>query len=174
MNRPKKIAVVGPESCGKTSLAQQLTVLLEGIFVPEVARYYLEAKQEKYDLNDLILIHRKQLDLELEAESKGDRWIVCDTTPLVIEIWANEVFKTVPDEFINKVQEQSYGLYLLCSPDLPWEPDPLRENPKDRNRLFQLYKNQLDQRNLPYSVISGKGSERLSMAFESIKKTFGL
>jgi nicotinamide riboside kinase len=174
LNRSIKIAVVGPESCGKTTLSQQITVLLEGILVPEFARFYLEEKGRNYNLNDLLFIHKKQLALEQESLSKGNRWIVCDTTPLVIEIWAKEVFGEIPEEITATHQAHSYEFYLLCAPDIPWSPDPLRENPHDRDRLFALYQKRLQDLNVPFAVVTGSGSQRLMNAFEFVKSFFQL
>jgi nicotinamide riboside kinase len=164
-----KIAVVGPESCGKSTLAQQLTVLLEGILVPEYARYYLADKTEKYLLNDLIHIHEKQLELEQDALSRGNRYIVCDTSPLVIELWAAEVFGKIPTEISNTHQPHSYACYLLCAPDIPWVADPLRENPHDRERLFLLYQKKLDELKTPYGIVKGQGHQRLLNAYDFLK-----
>jgi nicotinamide riboside kinase len=164
-----KIAVVGPESCGKSTLAKQLTVLLEGILVPEFARFYLENKAGKYHLEDLIHIHEKQLELEQDALSRGNRFIVCDTTPLVIEIWATEVFGKIPSEISNSHQPHSYAFYLLCAPDIPWVPDRLRENPNDRERLFVLYQKKIDELKVPYGIVTGQSHQRLLNAYGLIK-----
>jgi nicotinamide riboside kinase len=43
------------------------------------------------------------------------------------------------------VKHHRYDFTLLCSPDLPWVHDSLRENPNDRDRLFIKYKSMLDQ-----------------------------
>ena len=61
-------------------------------------------------------------------------------------------------------ERRQYDLWLLCKPDLPWEPDPLRENPDDRERLFERYEELLDQLGKPYAVISGAGELRTLLA----------
>lgn len=67
-----------------------------------------------------------------------------------------------------------YDLYLLCNTDLPWEADPLRENPDDRDKLLMMYKYELESRNLPYALISGTGDARSKMAIEAIAQYFEL
>ena len=59
--------------------------------------------------------------------------------------------------------------YFLCSPDIPWEEDPLRENPKDRKRLFTLYENNLIEKGWPYSVLKGSVEERKQEVIKSLK-----
>ncbi len=61
-----------------------------------------------------------------------------------------------------------FDLFLLCYPDLPWEFDPLRENPDNREDLFILYKKTLDSLNLPYSLINGQGDQRLKKAIKAV------
>ena len=34
--------------------------------------------------------------------------------------------------------------FIYYKPDIPWESDPLRENPYDRIKLFEIYKMELD------------------------------
>jgi len=57
----------------------------------------------------------------------------------------------------------------LCKPDIPWEPDPLRENGGEvREKLYEIYKAELVQRNLPFVEIRGEGGERLQNAIDAI------
>ena len=72
--------------------------------------------------------------------------------------------------FCDHVQEIDY--YLLCAPDIPWEPDPLRENGGHmREKLFHLYMQVLETHKLRYEIISGPGEERLSKAIFALNKT---
>jgi nicotinamide riboside kinase len=57
---------------------------------------------------------------------------------------------------------------LLCSPDIPWEPDPLRENPHDRDRLFQVYLAMLEKLRKPYAIIAVGRRKRLKDAMRAI------
>jgi nicotinamide riboside kinase len=70
------------------------------------------------------------------------------------------------------IEKHRYDLYLLCNTDLPWEYDPLRENPDDRERLFELYKKELEDRGFSFAIISGTGKERLENAVKAIKEYF--
>jgi nicotinamide riboside kinase len=57
----------------------------------------------------------------------------------------------------------------LCTPDLPWEEDPLREHPEQRAELFAIYLTELKQRNLPFVVIEGQNEKRLQQALTAIE-----
>jgi nicotinamide riboside kinase len=59
--------------------------------------------------------------------------------------------------------------YFLCSPeDIDWQPDPLRENPNDRDRLFDIYEKELIFYKRDYTILRGNMSERLQTAFYKI------
>ncbi len=91
---------------------------------------------------------------------KKQKLIICDTTLQTIKIWSLEKFKKYDDWFLT--QENNYTHYLLCDPSIPWEPDPLRENPTDRDRLFNLYLKELE--GLKVTIISGDKTERLNQS----------
>jgi nicotinamide riboside kinase len=62
-------------------------------------------------------------------------------------------------------------LFLLCAPDLPWEPDPLRVLP-DANRrweIHRLFESLLRERGLPYVVLQGFGEERWHSALPAVR-----
>ncbi|QLG88940.1 ATP-binding protein [Chitinibacter bivalviorum] len=160
----KRIAIVGPESCGKTQLAQELSRELHAPWVPEFARPWFAAQQRThYDLDDIIAIARGQLALEAQL-ALGTQWLLCDTSVLVCIIWAEVRFGFCPEELASLWHPQDYALHLLLEPDLPWEADPLRENPIDRDVLFQRYESALQAKNTVFVRIAGHGKARLSCA----------
>ena len=62
------------------------------------------------------------------------------------------------------VRDTGYTWRLLCRPDIPWEPDPLRENPHDRDRLFAVWEREMQALGLPYTIIEGTEEERMRAA----------
>ena len=56
---------------------------------------------------------------------------------------------------MQQIQKQKFEerFYLLCKPDIKWEKDPLREHPKNRMELFQLYKKELENLNHKYYIL---------------------
>ncbi|MEL7147495.1 MAG: ATP-binding protein, partial [Bacteroidota bacterium] len=65
-HRVFRIAIVGPESTGKTTLARSLAKHLQTSWVPEFARQYLEDLGRDYQKSDLVTIARGQLKTEDE------------------------------------------------------------------------------------------------------------
>jgi nicotinamide riboside kinase len=166
MRRPTQtVLITGPESSGKSTLARTLAWITDGIYVEEVARKYLHQRDGKYEESDLLHICRKQLDQQQLALEAGANYVFCDTGPEVIEVWSRVKYGRV-DSRITKIREQQqYDLVILCSPDLPWEPDPLREAPDAESwwRLFEAYRQIIG----PHRVI--EGDFRIAQAIRALQ-----
>lgn len=155
----QKVIFTGPESSGKTTMAKWYAEQIGGVYVPEFARIYFQSGNENYDLKDLQNIGRGQLAL-LESADQFDQQAVCDTGMLVIKTWAELKFDAQL-EFVNtSIVQDNLVLYILCKPDIPWEPDPLREDEHSRNELFEHYKMLLNKYQLRYQVLSGTLEDR--------------
>lgn len=168
----KKIAIVGPESSGKSALAIQLSRHFKAPLVVEYAREYLTARNGVYHPKDLIEIAKGQLKLEESALQKASNLIICDTNLLVIKIWSLYKYKTCAEEIEKGWKESNYDLQLLLRPDLVYQEDPLRENPvfEERELLFQEYENELKAQNASYAIVEGKGEKRVKNALKEISK----
>ncbi len=168
------VAIVGPESSGKTTLARALAEHFDAPWVAEVARDHLSSGggyDAKYDAAKLDQIARAQLDAEQHARATHRHLVILDTDLLVIDIWWRERFGRPPNwlvELLARTAHEPRRRYLLCPPDLPWEADPLRENPHDRERLYDLYQRRLTELGASYQVISGAGSGRTAVAISAI------
>ena len=169
---PRKIAIVGPESTGKTTLAQQLAEKLHTVWVPEYAREYLEQLERPYERKDLIDMAKGQLALERNLLSKAQKYLICDTNFLVIKIWSEFKYGTL-DPLLEELSNlNSFDLHFLTYIDLPWTFDPQRENPdlEDRARLFELYEAQLKQGRHSYHVLKGNQEDRLQAAMDILEE----
>ncbi len=168
--KPFKITLVGPESTGKSSLCLSLTHYYKGVSVAEYARTYLNEIKRAYTKADIIYIHQQQILLENLAEQKTSTVLFSDTSPIVTKVWLAEKYACNDLEIDDDFKLQHYDLFLLCVPDLIWTPDPLRENEKDRPRLFSIYENLLLANHKPFEHISGEGENRLLSAIAAIEK----
>ena len=168
----RKVAIVGAESSGKTTLAVALGAALGGVVVEEFARTYLQEHGPHYTEADLLTIAVAQARAEDAAMARSAelqaRAVVCDTDMLTIRIWSEEKFGRCDPWIIEASEHRPYDLCLLCRPDIPWEPDPLRENPHDRDRLFNVYEAMLKELGKPFVVIGGTPKERLGHALDAI------
>ncbi len=159
-----KIVITGPESTGKTALARSLATHFRAPFVPEFARSYLEEHGPSYVEKDLLTIAQGQVVAEERVVKGLPPLVVCDTDLLTIRIWSEEKYGRCHPWIVQQTEQRPYDLWLLCKPDLPWAPDPLRENPDDRDRLFELYADRMDELGKPFMMISGEGPLRTSLA----------
>jgi len=170
----KKIAITGPESTGKSMLAMQLAEHYGTVWVPEFAREYIDKLGRPYVESDILEIAKGQLLLELAAEKRiavppnQTNYLFCDTELLVTKIWSEVRFGHCDPWILKKIETRVYDIYLLCYIDLPWVDDPQREHPEMREHLFNLYHEELLERNLNFRVVSGIGEARLNKAINFI------
>lgn len=173
MNPPiKKIALIGPESTGKSSLAKRLSEFFKTSWVPEFARGYISSLDRKYTLEDIEYCAKEQLVIEEREEKKANRFLFCDTELIIARVWCEDVFKTVPGWMEEKIQTHRYDLFLLTDFDIPFRQDDVRENPHRRKFFFEWYRRELDRRNFPYEIISGDGEQRFSNALSAVGNIF--
>lgn len=165
-----KISITGPESTGKSELAEHLAKEFETLWVPEYSREYLAGINRPYNEGDILEIAKGQVKKEDEMMHKANKFLLCDTDILVNYIWSLDKYGHCDPWIGEQLEKRKYDLYLLCNTDLPWEEDPLRENPHDRDELFALYELKLKMLDFPYRVISGTGDERYTNAIKAIKE----
>jgi NadR type nicotinamide-nucleotide adenylyltransferase len=167
-----RIALIGAESTGKTTLAQQLAAHYNTLWVPEFSRNYVAGLARAYTLDDILLIAKQQLEEESAMMKKANRFLFADTELIISKVWCEDVFGECPGWISEQLHKTRYDLYLLTDTDLDWEQDPVRENPHRRKYFFDLYKKHLDELGAAYETISGKGDDRLRNALNAIEKNF--
>ncbi len=170
---PKKIAILGPESTGKSQLAEELAAHYRTVFVPEYAREYLNTFGPNYVKDDLLKIAKKQFKNNIDFQKQAPEILFSDTELLVLKIWSEVKYKNVDSWILENLKKQNFDLYLLTDIDLAWEYDPLRENPNERSFLLKLYEKELQELKFPYVKISGQGIERTQNAIRAIENFFG-
>ncbi len=163
-----KIAVVGPESSGKTFLAEKLAAHYNCLWVPEYAREYLERLNAPYSKDDVESIAKGQISGEDAAAIQSEQLLLCDTNLLVIKIWMDDKYGSTPKWIEEEILHRKYDLHLLTAPDIPYEDDPLRENPERGEYFFKQYEQLLLELKFPYKIISG--NERVKQAVRELEK----
>ena len=166
----KKIALTGPESSGKSTLARQLATYFDAPMVPEYARLFLSLLGRRYVEADLMRIAAGQLRWEEALAATGSPLLICDTELTVIKVWSEHKYGRCAPELSAAWARRGYDLVLLCRPDIPWAYDPLREHPEGREALFERYEAALASSGRPYVVVEGTAEQRLRQAVDVIKK----
>ena len=171
---PLRIAVVGVESTGKTSLTQALAAHYACLAVKEIARDYIDNLNRKYTEDDLLEIAHLQKDAELrcasEARRRGDSLVICDTTLLTIYIWGIVWFERSDAWIVQHMQQHAYAHHLLTDVHVPWTADPQRGFSKlsGRKALHALYLEKLKQYNWTYTQLRGDKNAYLQQATSKI------
>jgi NadR type nicotinamide-nucleotide adenylyltransferase len=164
----RKIVITGPESTGKSTLAEELARHYKTLWVREYARSYLEVLKRPYEKHDLIEIAKGQIQAEDEQLSRANRVLICDTDLTVLKIWSQHKYGTVHPFILENLRNRSYDLYLLPYIDLPWKYDPQREHPHLREYLFDVYERELRSRGIDYVILKGSYAQRISTAIKAI------
>lgn len=164
------IAFTGPECSGKTTLAQALSEQVNGVFVPEYVRSFFEDRSISYNKNDLDIIAKGQLQAIESAKKENPEVLLVDTEMLVMKIWSDEKFNETSQFISQAYQNQAYDLIVLCKPNIPYETDELRENPFDRERLYEVYLAELLTSGQNFIEVEGTLSERTHIIRKEIQK----
>ena len=94
-----KIAIVGPESTGKSTMSAYLAEHYNTVWVPEFARGYCENLTEAPSWQDEINMFEGQVQLEKEYLPKANKILICDTTFITVKIWSDQIFGNRPNKF---------------------------------------------------------------------------
>lgn len=177
--------MIGPESTGKSTLCEQLAKAFDTLWVPEYAREYLHKNGAKYDYDDLLIIAKGQIRIEMECEkqlksrankagSAKQQFLFIDTNMYVMKVWSEFVFEKCDRWILDKIVERPYDLYFLCNPDLPWLEDELREYPdkETRIKLYHIYRELMINQNVLWHDIQGDYTQRFDSAVEFLKTHF--
>ncbi len=167
----KRLTMVGPESTGKSYMADFLAKKFGGPYVPEYGRPYERFRapgdyraEELHFIVDGHEAHRKTLSM------KAGPILFEDTDALLTAVWAEMLLgKSLPD---LEARIELPDHYLLLDANVPWEEDPLRYYGKQemRNKFFDKIKNKLDKYGASYTLISGDWNERNSQAIKVVEK----
>ena len=160
-----RIAITGIESTGKTTLTAALAEALSAETAVEVARYDPRVLKETIEVSDLTRLAAAQLKAchaaEQRAHETGKKVVISDSDSTVIRFWGRWTLRAEVSG-LSKLEEWA-DLTLLCAPNIPWEPDPLRSlpNSNDRKQLHQLYVDDLQSRkDHPWTLIDGLTHEK--------------
>ena len=186
-----KVAVIGPESTGKSTLCELLAQHYNTQWCPEFAREFLLTHGTDYSYDDLLYIAKGQLAMEdeytqslvgssvsevyssvqdSELRTLNSKLLFIDTEMYVMKVWCEFVFGKCHRWVLDQIIERKYDLYLLCNTDLPWVKDELREYPdlKTRDQLYHIYKDIMINQSTPWVDISGDYDQRLQKAIKAV------
>ena len=167
-----KIVLFGPESTGKSTLAEQLAAHYDTVFVPEYSRIYAERQMlqnQSLTKENVLEIANGQLELEEEFSQKANKILFCDTDLLETKVYSEMYYDGFcPPQLEDFANQKTCDLYLLTYIDMPWVADNIRDKPKDRQEQFNIFEATLKKYNKAYEIIKGNETERLENAIQII------
>jgi len=165
-----KIAVVGPESTGKSTITQALARHFKTFWVPEYARYYCEALTAPCTLQDETNMFHGQVALEKSVEVLVENGLLfCDTTFLTVKIWSDYQLGETPEIVLDTLKKHEYDFYILLKNDIPWEEDSLRDFKGMSDYFMEVWRRELESLNANYVEVGGL-ENRIENAINAVNK----
>jgi len=169
-----KVVIFGPESTGKSTLAEQLARYYKTLWVPEFSRSYAEERLREgktLTKEDVLPIAYGQIEIENRFSKLSEKLLICDTDLLETKVYSEMYY----DGFCPKLLKEfalknTYDLYLLTNIDIPWEADEIRDRPNQREAMFQAFQDNLIKHNRLYYLLNGTMKERFHLAINHIDK----
>jgi nicotinamide riboside kinase len=168
------IALLGAESTGKTTLARALHRALQAqghhvALVEEALREFCVRSGRTPRHDEQAGIARMQSEHIAEA-ARTHELVVADTTSMMVAVYSQLLFNDsslLPDAVSEQAQHR---VTLLMALDLPWVPDPgIRDGAHVREPVDTLLRNALRDDGVDYSVIAGRGEQRLAHALRAVQ-----
>lgn len=175
---PLVVVVIGPESTGKTTLATTIAERYGAPLSLEFVRAFVERELRTPGPGDVESIARGQMAIEdLAGDAARDsesRVLVKDTDLVSTCVYARHYYGVCPGWIESAARERRGDLYLLLAPDVPWVADGAqRDRPHGRERLFQLFADELTTLSASTIVIRGAWDEREAAASGAIDVRLG-
>lgn len=154
----KTVTVFGAESCGKTTMTRALSKELNGHFVPEWAREYLETVGADVTDERMQTIVHGQAALQRTARADlFNKPFVFQDTDLFSTLGYYRLWNGGTDhdvdlcEYLAKQLKSDF--YIVMNDGIPFEADPLRYGGDKRESGMQYWIDLLEEFDLPYYAV---------------------
>lgn len=177
-----RIAFVGAECSGKSTLAQSLADAFSkeypSAYVPEYLRLFVDQENRTPRPDEQVGIAMEQQSLErslandlIKQHSHPDFVLLfCDTTPLMTCIYSEVVFGGSNPELLKIAQAHDYDLTIFTQNDFPWQEDGLqRDGPVAQTKVHFRVKARLEELQIPYQSAFGDKELRLQKTQDIVR-----
>lgn len=165
----KRVCIIGPESTGKSTLAENLARHFGTVHVPEYAQQAIAGLKDEFGPEHIETFAKGQIESEDALAQKAEGVLVCDSDLLTTMMWSELLFNDCPDWIRDAADSRSYDLYLLTDIDVPWVADIHRVAEDTRPGFLQRCKTELESRGRDYVMISGNWDQRFDAAVAAIE-----
>lgn len=175
----KKIAIVGVESTGKSTL----TKLLAEYFNTNLVEEYGRIISEEYGngSNFLSVENYKEIvyghkHLENIAVKTANKALFVDSEAVVTQYYAKMYLGQEYNFIENVIQNNNYDLYIYLEPDVKWVADGFRtfNDNTVRQETNEILKGMFKKRNIEFVSVNGNYEERFKKSVDIINKFLNL
>jgi HTH-type transcriptional regulator, transcriptional repressor of NAD biosynthesis genes len=176
--KPIRIAILGAECSGKTTLCTALkksltSYSIETKIVPEALREFCHRLNRVPRMEDQLGIMHDQMQLDCVEEKAltldQRRLVLSDCAPISIAIYSELYFSDLSLYVEANKFHESYDLSILLSPNIGWQSDGIfRESPQAQQRFHHRMKQWLQSSSHPWLEISDVGEQRTASAIRAI------
>lgn len=165
--KPLRMAIVGAESTGKSSLTHALAEVLrqrghQVHTVDEVLRSWCAREGRTPQPHEQLGIAQAQAQA---VEHAAAGWVISDTTPLMTAVYSHMLFADESLYPMALAHQAHYDMTLVTGLDLPWVADGLqRDGPHVRGPVDALLRQALERGGMSYRVVYGQGPQRVNNA----------
>lgn len=179
----KKVLLIGGESTGKSTLAQNLALSFNTNYLPEIGRNvcdYAGGNEDlmiEEDFQEILLRHKL---CEMEAVKKSNKILFVDTDALITKFFSHFLF-TDPgilsrnDALADAIASiNRYDLILFLEPTVAFVQDGTRNEKllEDREGYSDQIKRMFDEAGFTYHCIEGDYFERYVQAKQLVHQYF--
>ncbi len=166
------VCFYGPESTGKSVMAQHMAQHYKTEFVPEVAREMITTNT--FNREDIIAIGRAQTQRVFQQLRTANRMLFCDTDLITTQIYSRHYLKVVPPVLYEMENLVSYDRYFLFDVDVPWVSDGLRDlgTLEQRRAMYDVFKQALVRRHIDFVDVRGTWTEREAIIHHEVQQLF--
>jgi nicotinamide riboside kinase len=171
--QPRRIALLGAESTGKSWLATALAAHLgerglAAVAVPEVLREWCTRAGRAPRPDEQLAIAQEQ-ESRVDAAAASADFVIADTTALMVAIYAGMLF---PDGALYRFsieRQRGYDATLVTGLDIAWQGDGLqRDASHPRESVDALVREHLQRHGMAFHVVYGQGPQRLQSALQAL------
>lgn len=168
MAKITRVCLIGPESTGKSRLAERLAQHFGATWLPEHAREYAEQRENKLTSDDVEQIARGHMKTE-DRRPRTEDLVILDTDLISTVVYARHYYGKVPQWIVEEARKRRADLYLLLGTDVPWIADSARDTGGEgRQDLFDAFGAALDEFECEWVIMSGDWEERFRSSVAAI------
>lgn len=163
MSQPiARVAILGGESTGKSTLAAGLAAHYQTIWVPEYLRDFVETNQRTPRADEQLHIATTQRAREALLLSQAQRFLFCDTTPRMTAAYSRYYFEGDDGALEALAQACDYDFTIVAAPNNPWVGDGLqRDSEAARQAVHDIVCKMLEDAAISYLLAQGNESQRV-------------